>query len=205
VKAAGLQSRLPPLVLASASPRRVELLRGLGLAFEVIPSSAEEAHHRHLTARELCQFNAWRKALAVARRHPSALVLGADTLVCLGTELFGKPATIQDASRMLRVLSGETHQVITGVCLLNLSAGRRSIFADQTAVTFKRLSDATIRRYLSLVHTLDKAGAYAIQEHGHLIVERISGSRSNVVGLPVERVTAALRGWISRARKPRGA
>ena len=186
---------LPPLILASASPRRAELLREMGLEFAVVHSSADEAHHEHLTARELCQLNAYRKARAVARQHPAALVLGADTLVCLGTQLFGKPASRAHAGRMLKALSGRTHEVVTSVCLMHLQAHRCEIFADQTAVTFKTLDDETINRYLALVNTQDKAGAYAIQEHGELIIERIAGSRSNVVGLPVECLRAVLNRW----------
>lgn len=186
---------LPPLILASASPRRADLLREMGFEFTVVPSIAEEAHDDHLTTRELCQLNAFRKARAVAKQHPSALVLGADTLVCLGTQLFGKPATRAHAFRMLESLSGQTHEVVTGVCLMHLQGHRCEVFADQTAVTFKPFKGGTIRRYLSLVNTMDKAGAYAIQEHGELIVECIAGSRSNVVGLPVERLRAVLECW----------
>ncbi|MEN9575831.1 MAG: septum formation protein Maf [Verrucomicrobiota bacterium] len=185
----------PPLILASASPRRAELLRELGLEFAVITSAAEEAHQEDFTARELCLVNAYRKARVVAKVHPQALVLGADTLVYLGTTLYGKPADLADAHRMLRELAGHTHQVVTGVCLLQLGAHRCRLFAETTNVTFKPLTEAQIATYLAAIQPLDKAGAYAIQDHGDQIVERISGSFSNVVGLPQERVKHELAQW----------
>ncbi len=186
---------LPPLILASASPRRSELLRELGLEFTVITSAAEEAHHEDFTARELCLVNAYRKARVVAKLHPQALVLGADTLVYLGTTLYGKPADFADAHRMLRELAGHTHQVVTGVCLLQLGTHRCRLFAETTNVTFKSLTEEQIATYLAAIQPLDKAGAYAIQDHGEQIVARISGSFSNVVGLPVERVKHELAQW----------
>lgn len=186
---------LPPLILASASPRRAELLRGLGLKFTVITSAAEEAHHEDFTARELCLVNAYRKARAVAKQHPQALVLGADTLVCLGATLYAKPVDLADARRMLRELAGHTHQVVTAVCLLHLDRRRCRLFAETTNVTFKPLNEAEIAAYLAAIQPLDKAGAYAIQDRGDQIVERINGSFSNVVGLPVERVKHELASW----------
>ena len=186
---------MPPLILASASPRRAELLRGLGLDFTIITCPTEEAHHEDFTARELCLVNAYRKARAVAKLHPQALVLGADTLVYLGTTLYGKPAHLADAHRMVRELAGHTHQVVTGVCLLQLGTHRCRLFAETTNVTFKPLTEAQIATYLAAIQPLDKAGAYAIQDHGDQIVARISGSFSNVVGLPKERVKHELARW----------
>jgi septum formation protein len=186
---------LPPLILASASPRRVELLRQLGLDFKAVPGDVPEIHHDQLTARELCQVNAYRKARAVAKKFPDALVLAADTLVHLEAALFGKPATLEEAYQMLERLQGRTHQVITGICLLHVRHHRQAVFAESTAVTFHPLDEVKIRRYLNRVNPLDKAGAYAIQEEGELIVEKIAGSYTNVVGLPVERLTAELQAW----------
>jgi len=191
----GLKMKLPPLILASASPRRCELLRQLGVEFRVVPSDASEVHHEQLTAREISQINAYRKARAVAKKFPDALVMGADTLVYLDTALFGKPMSLEHAYQMLEQLQGRTHQVVTAICLLNLRHHRQKIFTESTAVTFRRLDAAKIRRYLTKVNPLDKAGAYAIQEEGDLIVEKIAGSYSNVVGLPIERVTKELAGW----------
>ena len=124
----------------------------------------------------------------VAKKIPDALVLGADTLVFLDREIFGKPRDLADAQRMLKQLSGRTHQVITGVCLMYLRGHREGIFAVSTDVTFKLLTEEQISHYLSKINPLDKAGAYAIQEFGELIVAEISGSFSNVVGLPLERL-----------------
>jgi septum formation protein len=187
--------KLPPLILASASPRRAELLREMGLKFRVVPSDAPEVYHEQLTARELCLVNAYRKARVVAKKIPDALVLGADTLVCLDSRLFGKPADLAEAERMLEQLQGRTHRVVTGVCLIHLRRHQQTIFAENTSVTFRHLSAKRIRYYLEAVNPVDKAGAYAIQEKGDLLVEKISGSYSNVVGLPVERLRSALSSW----------
>jgi septum formation protein len=187
----------PPFILASASPRRAELLGQLVPNFKVVPSTATEVHDDQLTAWEMAQINAYRKARAVAKKFPDVLVLGADTLVYLDreTKLFGKPASRAEAARMLAALQGRVHAVITGVCLLHLRAHRQSVFAEWTDVTFHPLTAKQIQEYLALMNPLDKAGAYAIQEHGERIVAEISGSYSNVVGLPVERVREELRAW----------
>lgn len=181
-----------PLILASASPRRQELLARLGVDFEVWPAPTEEFHHEQFTAREVSVVNAQRKAQAVARRFPDHVVLGADTLVTLGTRLYGKPTDQVDAARMLRELAGQTHQVVTGVCLLRLAARRQCRFAETTDVTFRPLTGDEIQVYLAAVNALDKAGAYAIQERGDQLVARVDGSYSNVVGLPLERLRAEL-------------
>jgi nucleoside triphosphate pyrophosphatase len=186
---------LPPLILASASPRRAELLRQLSLAFKVVAAEIAEIHHEQMTARELCQVNAYRKARTVAKKFPDSLVLAADTLVYLEAKLFGKPATLEEAFGMLEQLQGRTHQVVTGTCLLHLRNHRQAVFAESTAVTFHPLDDIAIRRYLNAVNPLDKAGAYAIQEEGDAIVEKIVGSYTNVVGLPLERLAAELEVW----------
>jgi septum formation protein len=186
---------LPSLILASASPRRAELLRQLGVGFTVVPSDAPEVHDDHLTAREISQLNAYRKARVVAKKFPDALVLGADTLVYLGTALLGKPPDLENAFHMLQQLSGRTHEVVTAICLLHLRTHRQKLFFETTAVTFRALDAVNIRRYLAKVNPLDKAGAYAIQEEGDLIVERISGSYTNVVGLPVEKLREELEIW----------
>ncbi len=185
--------KVPPLILASASPRRAELLRQLKLQFKIIPSDAAEIFDENLSPRELCQINAHRKARAVAKKNPGSLVLGADTLVFLGREIFGKPRDLDEAKQMLAKLQGRTHQVVTGVCLMHLRARRERIFAVGTDVTFRPLTAKQINDYLSKINPLDKAGAYAIQENGEMIVSEISGSYSNVVGLPVERLQEELK------------
>lgn len=186
---------LPPLILASASPRRAELLRELAVTFQVLPGHAPETADDFLSPHELCQLNACRKARVIAKKFPDALVLGADTEVCLGAEVFGKPADLADAARMLERLQGRTHEVVTGVCLVHLRHHRQKIFAVSTSVRFRPLDTRQIRDYLAKINPLDKAGAYAIQQHGDEIVAEISGSWTNVVGLPVERLREELARW----------
>lgn len=183
---------LPPIILASASPRRAELLREIVEEFQVIPGHAEEFQPEQFSPVESCLLNAYRKARVIAKRFPDALVVGADTEVCLGRRVFGKPRDREDAQRMLAELAGRTHLVITGVCLLHLRRHQQRLFADITRVTFKRLDAPEISDYLDRINPLDKAGAYAIQENGDMIVERAEGSFSNVVGLPVERLREEL-------------
>jgi len=185
---------MPPLILASASPRRAELLRQLKLNFKIIPADATEIFDEQLSPHELCQLNAHRKARAVAKKIPDALVLGADTLVFLEREIFGKPRNLDEAKQILTQLQGRTHQVVTGVSLTHLRAHRERIFAVSTDVTFRPLTAGQID-YFSKMNPLDKAGAYAIQEHGDKIVGEISGSYSNVVGLPLERLRKELKSW----------
>jgi len=187
---------LPPLILASASPRRTELLRQLNVDFKVVPSDVPEIHHEELTARELSQVNAYRKARRVAKKYPDALVLGADTLVYLDSALFGKPATLEEAYIMLERLQGRAHHVVTAICLLHLRNHRQRVFSESTTVTFQPLDAVKIRRYLNRINPLDKAGAYAIQEEGDMIVEKVAGSYTNVVGLPLERLRAELQTWV---------
>ena len=186
---------LPPLILASASPRRAELLQLLKLKFRVVTSDATEVLDEQLSPFEVCQLNARRKARAVAKKNPDSLVLGADTLVFLDGEIMGKPASPADAERMLTRLQGRTHQVVTGISLIHLRAHRERIFAVGTEVMFHPLDAGQIHDYLARVNPLDKAGAYAIQEHGDLIISEMSGSYSNVVGLPVERLKGEIQSW----------
>lgn len=186
------QTKLPKLILASASPRRAELLRQMGVSFTVIRGSVPEIAPEHLSPLETAEINAYRKTRAVAKKHPDSLVLGADTVVSLGTEVFGKPVDVADSERMLTKLQGRTHLVITGVCLMQLRPYRQRLFAVSTAVTFRKLHIGQIRRYLAKVNPFDKAGGYAIQEDGDQIVKGYKGSFSNVVGLPVERLREEL-------------
>ena len=187
---------LAPFILASASPRRAELLRQLKRDFRVAPGDATEILDEHLSPFEICQLNAHRKARVVAKKIPDALVLGADTLVFSGGEIMGKPADLAEARRMLARLQGRTHQVVTGVSLIHLRAYRERTFAVSTDVTFRPLTAVQIDGYLSKMNPLDKAGAYAIQEHGDTIVAETSGSFSNVVGLPMEQLKVELAAWV---------
>ena len=187
--------KLPPLILASASPRRAELLKLLPVKFRVLSSDAPEVVHEHLSPLEVCQLNAHRKARVVAKKIPDALVLAADTLVFLDNEILGKPRNQADARRMIARLQGRHHQVVTGVCLMHLRSHREKIFAVSTDVLFHSLNARQIRDYLAAINPFDKAGAYAIQERGEFIVSEISGSFSNVVGLPVEKLREELDSW----------
>jgi septum formation protein len=180
-----------PIVLASSSPRRKELLSRAGIDFEVIPSPAEEVHDASLSPAALCELNATLKAEAVATMRPEAIVIGSDTLVFIDKEPLGKPADRDAARVMLSRLAGRTHQVRTGVCMI-FPGGTRKVFHETTDVSFLPLDAKAIDDYLSRVDPLDKAGAYGIQEHGELIVERIDGSFENVMGLPLEQVLAVL-------------
>ena len=184
--------KLPSLILASASPRRAQLLQSAGLEFVVIPAQVIELEPDHLTPHECVQINAYRKARSVAKQHPDAVVLGADTEVSLDRRVFGKPANLEEAQTMLAALQGRTHEVVSGVCLLHLRAHWQRLFVVSTLVTFRPLNAEQIRDYLARTKPLDKAGAYAIQEEGHLIVEDLDGSFTNVVGLPMARLLAEL-------------
>ncbi len=188
--------KLPPLILASASPRRMQLLTAMGLEFQVQPSQTPELHHTELTASELARVNAYRKALAVGRLFRECLILGADTLVYLNGQLLGKPLDRSEAQEMLQALQGHTHEVVTGVCLFHWQTGRCRVFAESTQVRFKNLTLKEIDAYLRSINPLDKAGAYAIQEGGEAIVAELQGSYSNVVGLPVERLERELASWV---------
>lgn len=161
------------------------------MVFEVVASPAEEIHDPTMKPDALCEHNATLKAAAIAALRPDATVIGSDTLVFIDDMPLGKPVDLDDARSMLRRLSARTHRVCTGVCVID-PGGEMNVFHDTTEVTFLALDEATIDQYLSLVNPLDKAGAYGIQESGDLIVAGITGSFENVMGLPVEKVVAAL-------------
>lgn len=182
-----------PLVLASQSPRRAELLRGAGFAFDVQTATFEEVHDPRWTPEALTTHNALGKARVVAQRAPAALVLGADTLVYVDDHPLGKPGSLEEARQMLRRLSGRAHQVCTGVALVWEGGRSEHCFATITDVVFKPLSEEVITAYHSRVDPLDKAGAYGIQEASELILDHMEGSWSNVVGLPVEQLLAELQ------------
>ena len=181
------------LILASQSPRRSELLRREGVDFTVVVKDTEEEHDASLPPQVLCARNAAAKAEAVALDYPQATVLGADTLVFIDGTPLGKPADKEDAVRMLMWLQGRTHCVCTAVAVI-LPGGERRDFADISYVTFRPLTESDVLRYMQLVNVMDKAGAYAIQEHGELIIESIEGDFDNIVGLPVTRLLQVLRG-----------
>ena len=189
------------LVLASASPRRQELLRAAGIPFTVQPADVDETPLAGEPARECSERLAREKALAVWRTRPQDLVLGADTIVVVDETILGKPVNAGDAVRMLRLLSGRVHRVITGVCLVGAPAGSASPAKDKemrtasetTSVTMIKMTDREIREYVESGETMDKAGAYAIQGVASRWIPRIEGDYSNVVGLPVALVYRMLR------------
>lgn len=180
-----------PVVLASSSPRRRELLEQAGVVFEVVASPAEEIHDPAMRPDLLCELNARLKAAAVAEIRREAVVIGSDTLVFIDDIPLGKPVDMEEAHAMLQRLSGRTHRVCTGVCVIHPGGGE-TLFHDITEVTFRTLDDATISRYFSQVNPLDKAGAYGIQECGDLIISEIRGSYENVMGLPVKKLLDVL-------------
>jgi septum formation protein len=174
------------LVLASASPRRQELLRNAGIAFEVQPANIPENPLAGEGARQFAERLAREKALAVARRRRNDVVLGADTIVVVDGQILGKPADAADAARMLRMISGREHQVITGVCVV--SGGQPSVASETTVVTVSEISGQEIAEYVAGGEPMDKAGAYAIQGVASRWIPRIEGDYCNVVGLPVALV-----------------
>jgi septum formation protein len=179
------------LILASASPRRAELLHNAGIAFTVVPAHVREEPLPNETPLNYAQRLAREKASAIFASHPEDAVLGADTVVVVDEHLLEKPRDAEDAIRMLRLLSGRTHQVITGVCVLAERFERRE--SEITQVTFSQLSEDEIAAYVRTGEPMDKAGAYAIQGMASRWAERIEGCYFNVVGLPMPRVYRLLR------------
>jgi len=183
------------LVLASASPRRQELLRNAGIPFTVQPADVPELPQEAESPRNCAERLAREKALAVFRQRPEVCVLGADTIVFVEHQILGKPRDPDDAFRMLRLLSGRVHQVITGVCLLGpraahqeVRSGFEDVRSETTLVRMELLSDDEIRDYVATGEPMDKAGAYAIQGRASRWISRIEGDYFNVVGLPVSLV-----------------
>lgn len=189
------------LVLASASPRRQELLRNAGITFTVQPADVDETPLAGESARACAERLARDKAMAVWKLRPQDVVLGADTVVVVDGTILGKPADAADAARMLRMLSGRVHEVITGAAVVS---GQSSVISknnlpeinvasETTLVTMSELSDEEIREYVATGEPMDKAGAYAIQGRASRWIPRIEGDYSNVVGLPVALVRRMLR------------
>jgi len=180
------------LILASASPRRRELLTQAGIAFEVLPSDVPEVPRPGEVAEAFAQRAAREKALQIAAQRPGTYVLGADTVVAVDDLIFGKPVDPDDARRMLRALSGRTHRVLTAVALVEPNGELQEIVV-YSEVEFQALSPEAIEAYLLTGEPFDKAGAYAVQGIGGQFVAQVRGSLSNVIGLPMEDVTALLR------------
>lgn len=186
------------LVLASASPRRQELLRNAGISFTVQAADIDERPLPGESAQDCAERLARAKALAIAAKRPTDVILGADTVVVIDGAILGKPSDEGDALRILRLLSGRTHQVITGVCLVRpadgvLAASAIATDSENTRVMMSQISDEEIRAYVATGEPMDKAGAYAIQGMASRWIPRIEGDYSNVVGLPVALVWRMLR------------
>ena len=181
------------IILASNSPRRKKILTDLGLEFEVIPSNYEEKLETDTFSYDLIEDLATQKALDVVRRvGNNEIVLGADTVVVLHNKILGKPKDKEDAFRMLRELSGQTHMVVTSLCGINTKLNRAALLSTTSYVRFKDLSDEVINHYIDKFNPLDKAGSYGIQELPDGILDKYEGSFDNIVGLAPEAVSAVL-------------
>jgi len=181
------------IILASASPRRKELLEQIGLQFEVEPSNSEELMRTDMEPSQLAESLSRQKAAEVADRYPDALIIAADTFIAMGDRLMGKAHTDAEARGMLTELSGQVHSVITGFTVLDTGNGRMVSRAVETKVWFRQLTAQEIDSYVRSGEPLGKAGAYAIQGLGAVMVEGIMGDYSNVVGLPLSALAETLR------------
>ncbi|UCH62467.1 MAG: septum formation protein Maf [Fidelibacterota bacterium] len=175
------------LILASVSPRRQELLGRLGISFVTVRPEYEEQHYHEEDPEATCRRLAQGKAIQVAQRFPEDLIVGADTIVILGSQVMGKPDSLDEARRMLQALSGQTHLVKTAVALVCSDLNHQSVFVETTEVAFHHLEEDDIERYLSVDPPLDKAGAYGIQDWSGVFVQQVAGCYHNVVGFPLAR------------------
>lgn len=182
------------IILASASPRRRELLSQAAIPFDVMPAEVDEENAEISgTPEQKAEQLAFMKAMAVAERTEKGLVIGADTIVVCGKEVFGKPVDRADARRMLERLSGREHLVITGIAVLDAASGTARIDHEVTRVRFSQLAGSEIEAYIDSKEPFDKAGSYAVQGRGALMVEGIEGCYSNVVGLPLRKLYCILK------------
>lgn len=179
------------IILASQSPRRQELLSSYGFSYDVIPSLADEENVQG-NGKERVTILAKRKCDEVRSRFPDAVVIAADTLVCIDDQILGKPKDRNNARKMLKTLSGRWHQVYTGICVC-MPDGREWNMADTTEVHFVNINDEIIERYIATGECDDKAGSYAIQGRAGVLIDRIEGSYSNVIGLPMAMLTGILQ------------
>lgn len=180
------------IVLASKSPRRKELLKGIGLKFIIHPSNFEEKD-THLTPEELVTHNALGKAQDTARHYKNAIVIGVDTVGAFQNQIINKPKNPQDAKRILRIISNTTHKVLTGLCIMDSDSKKAITAVETTLVTMDRLDESDIEKYVKSGEGSDKAASYAIQGLGALWVKKIQGDYFNVVGLPVYRLRKLLK------------
>jgi septum formation protein len=182
------------IILASASPRRKQLLEQMKLKFEVIPSNIFEDYQENREPEEVARDLAERKATDIARISEDSLVIGADTVVFLD-EILGKPKDEREALKILKKLSGKTHYVITGIAVIDSSTKKLVVDHEKTAVKMKKISEEEIKAYISTGEPMDKAGAYGIQGLGSVFVEEIHGCYFNVVGLPISKLYSILKGF----------
>ena len=181
------------IILASASPRRVELIEKIGLKFEAEPSNYEEDMHSELEPHEFARKISLEKAEAVASKHKNAIVIAADTIIVFGSKILGKPHTENEARKMLETINGKSHSVITGFSIIDTGKNKTLSKSVETKIHVRKLTLAEIDAYVKSKEPLDKAGAYAIQGLGAVIVEKIEGDYFNVVGLPLSALTEALK------------
>ncbi|CEH33107.1 Maf family protein [Romboutsia lituseburensis] len=181
------------IILASASPRRKEILENTNTKFEIIKSEIDEVILDNELPSQVVMRLAFEKSIDIALKHPDSLVIGADTVVVLNNNILGKPKDSSDAFNMIKQLSGKTHQVITGISLINLNANQKIIDYVVSNVKFKNLSEEDIKDYIQTNESLDKAGAYGIQGFGAMLVEEIQGDYFNIVGLPISRLSDLLK------------
>ncbi|MFC2006665.1 Maf family protein [Chloroflexota bacterium] len=181
------------IILASASPSRKELLEKIGLRFKVEPSNCKEYIYSDLDPKELTKKISLRKARVIASKYKNAIVIAADTFVVLGSQIMGKPHTENEARKMLEAINGIPHSVITGFSIIDTGINRTLSRSVETKVYIKKLTLAEISSYVKSKESLDKAGAYAIQGLGAVIVEKIEGDYFNVIGLPLSSLTEALK------------
>lgn len=191
------------MILASSSPRRRDILAGLGLRFRVLPTAVHERTPASMRPGEVARHLAWRKAETARRHVRRGLIIGGDTVVALGRRRFGKPRSRADARRMLRRLSGRTHEVTTGLAVIDARTGTGVLGSETSRVTFRRLSPAAIAAYVATGEPMDKAGGYGIQGGAGQFVARVRGEYSNIVGLPVHLLRALLGRFGIRVRNPR--
>lgn len=181
------------IILASVSPRRRKLLESLNIPFTVVPSSIEEKLNSKESPETLAKKLALAKARDVAKRHRDAIIIGADTIVVLGDYSLGKPKDKEDAKKILRLLSGKKHLVITGLAIIDQRLGKTFSKSVVSKVWFKRLTDEQIDAYIQTGESFDKAGGYGIQGEGSLLIEKIEGDYANIVGLPLEVLKKELK------------
>ena len=181
------------IVLASASPRRKELLEQIGLQFEIEPSNHDEELHHDLTPHEMARALSIEKAQVVASKYKDAIIIAADTFIVIGERIIGKPHTDEEAREMLAFLSGKSHLVITGYTVLDTDEGKQVTNSVETTVYMKTLTSGEVESYIATGEPIGKAGAYAIQGLGAAFVEGIEGDYSNVVGLPLNALATSLK------------